>query len=357
VSCTKINDVTENGIQNNTEITFKVNTYSPVATRAIVSGTTIVDNFGVYGFVNQSTNVNDGTEGAYIMKNAEFASDGTSSTKYYWPKADNNDDISVSFTAYSPYASSGPNISGDYVVIPVTATAKTSSECADVLYASTTVNPQEAPVNLTFNHALSWIEFQARRDETSTVDVKITSIKFKNADGTDYSVLTSGNLNIKLTDGTTSWTGTSGSSINYAEDTPSSLSGTHSILSDALVLPQSVPAKITVTFDVTCAGADGDIVYHGRTITKTVNTGVDMHEGTANTYVSSWTSGHKYTYRFFVTANDIDFTVSIDDWTNENPFDVWDHDATAYVEHFFDKALIMQDQRMVGTMVLSSLMA
>ena len=363
-SCDKISTHTNHAQTDNTNNCIEFNVSADKQTKAIVTGTAMVDNFGVYGYVQQSANVNNGTAGAYIMKNAEYSSDGTSTTKYYWPKADDNSDITVRFTAYSPYASSGPSISDDYLVIPVTATTMVQSTENDVLYATAESHPvfthdssvggDDTRVPLHFTHALSWVEFQAKRDGASTVAVKITSIAFVDESGNAFTINTSGDFKINLTDGTTTWANTSGSnSLNFANHNNTALTTEYATLSESLLIPQTVPNKVVITFDVSCTGADDTIIYKGRQVTKTVNSGTDMADP-ANTYVGSWLAGKKYIYKIYVTADDIDFVVDIDDWTTTT-FQTWD--ATAYAEHFFDKASTIQVQRMVDKEVLNSQMA
>ena len=102
-SCAKINDLTEmdNSLGNGREIVFNANA-SAAPTKAIVDGTVMVDNFGVYGYVVPGTY---STTGGYLMNNAEYEEDGTpaNGAHYFWPKSDNNDNIEVIFTAYAQY--------------------------------------------------------------------------------------------------------------------------------------------------------------------------------------------------------------------------------------------------------------
>ena len=311
----------------------------------------MTQDFGVYGYVKPTASV---TAGGYIMKNANYDSNGdvVGATKYYWPKADNNSSINVNFVAYSPYKSTGVTFNSDIVTIPVTASATVNANCTDVLYAYTVnEHPQDATqvhrrVPLLFHHALAWVEFKGCYDATSVKSAKITSITLSN------NLYTTGEMKLNVTSpAEPTWENKGdATAFNFAEETPADLTTAYRVLSDALVIPQAVPTTVTITFDITLQGADGDILYSGRTVTKTINAGTDMATPTPHSYLSTFTDSHKYIYQIKITAEEVDFSVSVDDWSvgNTHPFQTWDHDALAYVESFFDKALIMQGQKMVA---------
>ena len=315
------------------EIIFDANASQPV-TKTIVSGTTMTQDFGVYGYVKPTDNV---TTGGYIMKDGHYNSSGNvvGSTHYYWPKAKNNETINVNFVAYSPY-SLDATFANDVITIPVSASATANTSCTDVLYAYTeNVHPQNASsshtrVPLHFNHALAWVEFKACMSSEVT-SATITSITLSS------NLYTTGSITIDVTDpsNTITYTGEGGAvAFDFAEATPEALTTDYRILSDALIFPQDVPATVTITYDITLPGADGTIVYSGRQVTKTINTGTDMSTSNPHDYLGKWNAANKYIYQIKITAEEIDFSVDINDWRaiDTHPFQVWDHDALAYVE-------------------------
>ena len=86
----------------------------------------------------------------------------------------------------------------------------------------------------------------------------------------------------------------------------------YSVISDALVVPQAVPASITITFNLKIQNDTGDEIYYvGRQVTKTINTGTDMATPSAHSYVSTYQASHKYVYKILVTVDGIDFNVSV----------------------------------------------
>lgn len=185
MACTKIEDMSA---KFNQEIAF--NTSSP-ATKAIVEGTTMTDNFGVYGWVVPGTySVN----GGYLMRNAEYEETGDAANDaiYYWPKSDNNQNVEVIFTAYSQFDSSVTlNATEDSLTISIPnltqALIDNPDDFDDVLWAQTKVDHHQdgnvgathERVYLQFKHALSWLQFNADiKDNTPIKWVKVKQISF-----------------------------------------------------------------------------------------------------------------------------------------------------------------------------------
>lgn len=353
VSCTK--QTTE---LSQSEITFKNSVVQKVMTKAnkgiIENNEFSYDDFGAYGYVTPNNDAingeNNTTNGGYVIKNGKYVKNGNvwkpESGSYYWPKADVVSDINVNFVAYAPWQDIEEV--NDVLKVPIVANAM-GINCVDVLYAhtATAVNPTSNPVPLTFTHALSWIEFQGKFAK-SVKSVTITSIKFSNTFKSEANMV----LNVK----------------NFAEPTFEDLdvdidpnfcnkallvqdegdgSTEYEILSDMLLIPQDVPSQITITFNITIQNTDSDeIHYNGRTVTRTINGGPDANKqydsGKGRNFVDKFESGKKYIYRVYVTADEITFNVDVDDWDDaNNPFQIWDHNTTAYVEHFFGKASML----------------
>lgn len=184
-ACTKIE---ERGFDSMTNV-IAFNANNGATTKAIVEGTTMVDDFGVYGYVVPGAYTQDG---GYLMKNAKYDKDGNAvGGSYYWPKSDNNQGIDFIFTAYSQFDGGVawehdtlkvniPEITQDLINDP--------SDFDDVLWAQTAYNHHQdgnvgaahERVNLNFKHALSWIQFRAKvADNNASIKwVKIDTVKF-----------------------------------------------------------------------------------------------------------------------------------------------------------------------------------
>lgn len=340
-------------------ITFKNSVERKITTKAnkgIIANTTFsYDDFGVYGYVKPNSDAiaseSETTNGGYLAKNAKYIKSGSiwvpESGYYYWPKADNLSDIEVNFVAYAPYvANDGFDSTNDTITIPIDATDM-GANCVDVLYAhKENVNPTGEPVALLFNHALSWIEFQGKY-ANNVKEVKITSIKFSSVlKGKGNLVLNVKNFSQTVTDKTYDIDPNFCDNIVLTAQDDGTGSVAYEVLSDMLVIPQDVPTQVTITFNITLENTSGDeIHYNGRTVTRTINNGPDANKqndaSTGRDFVSTFEGGKKYVYRIFVTANDITFNVNVDTWDEENPFQVWDHNTTAYVEHFFGEASML----------------
>lgn len=99
----------------------------------------------------------------------------------------------------------------------------------------------------------------------------------------------------------------------------------HIILGNSLVVPQPVPEKITVVFDICIVNPTGDeVVFTDRKITRTINAGKDADEDA--TYVASWGASNKYIYNFRFDGDILDFSVLVSSWTlNGTEYHVWDY--------------------------------
>ena len=380
VSCAKIDIVsdTQNSHNENMEIVFSAQAGNGLMTKAIVDGTTLPDasNFGVYGFTSASTNPT--VSSGLIIKNGKYLVNGTSASatdneSYFWPKADNVNDIKVNFFAYHPYDATKVSIDANKVVTyNIAASELNSTNAVDFLYATryqvspvVTANANAvdviAPVDLTFKHALSLIEFQGKKAADQNItNVNVTAIEFLNNDGSTLATIkTSGTMTLDI-DATYAneaafvptfdYTNASTSnSLNFAVNSAkSNISDSQfDVLSRTVLVPQTVPAQVRITFDIQISNGNGTdaITYSGRTVTRTINTGTDEN-GTS--YVSSWESGKKYIYKYYISVDEIEFTVNVVDWTEdtEHIFQIWDHTAQAYYDRFFDKASTMQAQNM-----------
>ena len=182
-ACTKIEDSTLRNINSvKNEIYFSTDSRS---TKAIVEGTTLVDNFGVYGYVIPG---DFAPTGGYLMKNAEYDPTGDAvSGSYYWPNSDNNTGIDFLFTTYSHFESV-PTWENDTLklTIPTLTQALIDDPTGldDVLWTQTKYTHHQKStaeherVNLNFKHALSWLQFKGEVVNTNIKWVKVKQISF-----------------------------------------------------------------------------------------------------------------------------------------------------------------------------------
>jgi len=182
--CAKVEDMTI-GNFGRSEITF--NTGTSVATKAIVDTTAMEDNFGVYGYVVPGEfSVN----GGYLMKNAEYDKDGNAvGGPYYWPKSDNYTGIDFIFTAYSQYDNTVEWVN-DTLKLNIPALTQSLIDDPDgfddVLWAQTAYNhhqngavgAEHERVELTFRHALSWLQFRGEVINPNIKWVRVKQISF-----------------------------------------------------------------------------------------------------------------------------------------------------------------------------------
>ena len=101
-SCVQTDDYDDSLINKNVEVEFNLGR-NAVTRSGIVTGTTMTQDFRVFGYVNSAQeNVDVTASGArYIMKDARYLSSGSPADgkKYYWPAYS---DFTANFTAYSP---------------------------------------------------------------------------------------------------------------------------------------------------------------------------------------------------------------------------------------------------------------
>ena len=99
----------------------------------------------------------------------------------------------------------------------------------------------------------------------------------------------------------------------------------HIILGNSLVVPQPVPEKITVVFDICISNPGGeDVVFTDRKITRTINTGKDADKDAD--YVASWGASNKYIYNFRFDGDILNFTTNVLGWTlSGTDYHVWDY--------------------------------
>ena len=289
------------------EITFSTGKL----TRAIAYGSTMVDSFGVYGYKPPT----------YVIENGWYDIDGNPvGNHYFWPYME--DAVPVSFVAYAPYKA-GIIRANNEIRIPINSLSATSN---DVMYASTTATHIMQRVPLSFKHALAWIEVQGKCDSTSVDSVIITNISF------DEGIRTQGDLKIDLTNGDSSWVDMSAPvDANLLSNNIVLPDTGYSVIANAFVIPQEVPTYAVLTMNIAISGDNGKqaINYIGRKAKKAIAT------------ISNFEAGKKYVFKYYVTGDSVDFSITTDDWNtpDDAAWEAWGHSDGAYVERYYVKGL------------------
>lgn len=203
--------------------------------------TTSISSFGVSAYKYSSGTATDATE-LYIDNNEASVSSSSASTSqtYYWP---NNSTDKLAFYAYAPWNNSDVAIQSNRRQIKYTVNSAVTSQ-QDLLTASSVDNnidnAASKTVNLTFNHALTAINFVVGSD---MIPGTIKSISFEN-------IITAGTYTIGG-----SWSGTTSSTFTYSLD--KNVAGTNgeditSGNTTLLMIPQQFTAdnqKIKIVFN------------------------------------------------------------------------------------------------------------
>lgn len=247
---------------------------------------------------------------------------------YYWPSSDDN--VWLSFAAYSPAVLTGNNVAASYSNTGLSITEfevdPTVSKQVDLMYSgpvldcSYTDNSDVDGVDLEFKHALSSIVFSAI-DINEDAQYTINKISVKGG------FLTKGNFNegltsITATSGTPAWsnaTSTTGQNYSLATgDTPVNTAttviteGKSALLTIPHTADQLTAAAPEVTINYTVTPTTGAKAY---TATKTVK--LSNFKTAENQAITEWKVGTRYVYQFqFGTTSKIFFMPTVTDWAN-----------------------------------------
>lgn len=303
------------------EILFNVN--AAHSTKAIVDSTFLPRNtyFGVYGYVHGvfvGKEMSGGTSG-YIIQNAKYNYDGTSNNdrKYYWPKADNNDDLKVRFVAYYPYYLSYSiidinnrgnitynfnNYTKDDVMIAITDT---------VLPDASYTESNKYIIPLTFKHVLSLVTFKAKIQPDSLINrVVIKEITLSNP------IDTAAYINVDsrgVSDSIFLTYRTKGKNLYNFISSPTTVTSkdTYSTVSNDVILPQRLDfIKVKLRFDTYFNIAE-DSVHYDRVVEKYISINEDVN---GKPYVDEWLPGYHYIYTYYITENQINFDATVAPW-------------------------------------------
>ena len=288
-SCVQTEDVYTGGLN---EIGFK-----SAVSRAVVEGTTFTGSMTVAAAWDAE---GDGTFVQYFAPTEFVDASGiwSGNPSRYWPNAGIMD-----FIAHYPHSGSfAAPITGDKLVGYTVTGIQNKEKQDDVLYSDVLrcKCPQSATQALKFHHAMTLLQVNFATTLTNTNDVVI----IKSATVND--VVFDGDLAVTGEAGTGSkavWSN-HGAATNYTFAgiaTDYDLEGTvnpEKASTPLLILPSKTGEKQTQM----------TIVYwqNDHELTKVVP---------LKSY-GAWEMGKKYIYNFTITANEIQFTVSVDDWND-----------------------------------------
>lgn len=275
------------------------------------------------------------------VKNATLAQWDPEHT-YYWPK-----NGTLSFAAYSPYVahSNAPyqgqgtfNYAGDGLTIENYRVYEDASKHYDLLYSKRSLNRTASTetdqivadydgVDLTFNHALSAIDFKVKTYETyNDVTITLKSIKVLDACAV-------GKFKENVTDGTgyvpdPKWTDqTDRFNAGYeAVNANQTVTASESVLTnhnDIILLPQELKAttladspKIQVVYDMQNAGGAVVEVTQVVNLADVNNDGTEDYLSDGTNDIKVWEIGKRYTYVISIALNKVYFAPYVSNWSD-----------------------------------------
>ena len=336
VSCTKNEPATT--LTEQEEITFEAPIIGAATKVDLISTYPTSLKFGVYGlyYTGAWTGYSDGVK---YMDNVEVtykaAKNGWSAAGYYWPKTSGS---TMTFSAYSPYMTSG--VSHTANGIQFTDYTVPAAANVDLLFSDRTYNQTKTTeaqgtnpyygVDITFNHALSAVLFQAKaaagltgNTDTPNYEFVITKIEVVGAK-------TTGTFNQSLVDNTTGpttpnastsdwstttatgiYTAYSGDGIKVASTNPVSAHTSNTGKADLILMPQSLTGvKVKVTYKFRHDRMDTGKYIDGNVVEA--NLSYDVDDDTND--VTSWIRGKRYIYTLTIGLDEIYFAPIMDNW-------------------------------------------
>ena len=313
-------------------------TWAETLTKATVENTFDVnDHIGVFGVKTKSATNTTVFNNVDVKKTAASPETWTYSPKQYWDL----NAVSYTFFAVSPYAATG------YIVDPATGAVSASPTIAfagkdsDILVAQKAVvnktdgagnfNSYDA-VPLVFNHMAALLDVKVKMSAdlyAQGAEVKITDVKLLNIDSEGTYTVTGGFTTAPTPDWTS--TGTK-ATYNYTKgfvDATTALNvnianGTPTIINKLVVLPQTFRTtgterqQIQIAYKLKQTGGE-DVQYTPDAFDLTTFDNVD-DEDNEDTAVAGWAFGTHYTYIITIDAQAIEFTASIQPWTEESAY-------------------------------------
>ena len=291
-SCTKSEVVYNQGQQ---EIGFRQ--FTGAMTKADPSTTALPKEtlMGVFSYL-------DGTQTAYF-ENAKFVykedNKWGGATPYYWPLQG-----ALDFVLYAPYQASGATYTPGNKVLNVTITNNSTAQ-TDYLYGKdfyVTAKPATPSngVPVVLKHALSKVTIAAKANAASIFTVSSIKLMQTIQEGS-YTVT----YNTILHDFTSEVTG---SSTAAKKDMEYVSSGSSWTLTDNL--SDNSASKLVVPSYQSCIV----LKYSMQGSTAEFTAKVDL--------TGSWETGKHYTYNLTLTADEILFVPSVEDWKDQDASDV-----------------------------------
>ena len=296
-SCTKSEVVYNQGQQ---EIGFRqftgAMTKADPSTTALPTGTSM----GVFSYLNN-------TETAYF-ENAEFACKSGATkwsgkdTSYYWPLQGTLD-----FVLYAPYQKSGATYTPGTKVLKVTIADNSGETQTDYLYGkdfyvntAKPATPSEG-VPVVLKHALSKVTIAAKANAASIFTVSSIKLMQTTQEGS-YTVT----YNTTWDDFTSEVTGSSTAAKKDMEYV-SAASAAWNLTTDLSV---NTASKLVVPSAQTSIVLTYKMKGSKTPLTATVN------------LTGTWDTGKHYTYNLTLTADEILFVPSVEDWKDQDASDV-----------------------------------
>ena len=291
-SCTKSEVVYNQGQQ---EIGFRQFTGAMTKADPSTSPLPTATSMGVFSYL-------DGTQTAYF-ENAKFVykedNKWGGATPYYWPLQG-----ALDFVLYAPYQASGATYTPGNKVLNVTITNNSTAQ-TDYLYGKdfyVTAKPATPSngVPVVLKHALSKVTIAAKANAASIFTVSSIKLMQTIQEGS-YTVT----YNTILHDFTSEVTG---SSTAAKKDMEYVSSGSSWTLTDNL--SDNRASKLVVPSYQSCIV----LKYSMQGSTAEFTAKVDL--------TGSWETGKHYTYNLTLTADEILFVPSVEDWKDQDASDV-----------------------------------
>ena len=342
VSCTK-NELAPS-VTEQEEICFETPVIGAATKVDLVSTYPTDTHFGVFalyysgdwtGF-SSGINYMNNVEVARVAPAGDDTDGGWTANGYYWPK---NTSSTLTFAAYSPYMAVG--VSHDATGIHFTDYVVADAANVDLLFSNRTYNQKKSNqvkdnlvyygVNITFNHALSAVLFQAKAADGLTgnadkpnYEFVITKIEVLNADS-------KGTFDQKLVDDATGpetpvastddWTTSvaknyvaySGTGITVDSTSPVSAYTDNSGKADLILLPQALDdVSVRVTYNLRHDGMSASQYIENNVVTA--NLSYDDADDSKD--VTSWLRGKRYIYTLTLDLDKIYFAPNMTGWTD-----------------------------------------
>lgn len=289
-SCTKSEVVYNQGQQ---EIGFRQFTGSMTKAEAL-SG--YASTMGVFAYHNGSTAyINNGS----FKETTTTGTWGGDPTKYYWPLQGTLD-----FTVYAPHQATGVEYVLNDKKLKVTIADNSGEQQIDYLYGKVQYNGKtktNSPVSVVLKHALSKVTIAAKANAASIF--KVTSIKLmQTIQEGSYTVTYNTESDDFTSDVEGSSTAAKKDMVYVSSESAWDLTDNYS--------ENNTASKLVVPSDQTSIVLTYKMKGSETPLTATVN------------LTGTWDTGKHYTYNLTLTADEILFVPTVQDWDNQTASEV-----------------------------------